>query len=74
MAMVGYSMTNGELLTENVTVRLTKEDLEVLVETCKNRREAIGAFVRVAALQRLGRLGTLSKEQMTALGVATDQQ
>ena len=58
-----------ERLTENLSIRLTKRDLALLVKVSRARGEDPSSFIRRALRMELAKLGFLSEEEMQALGV-----
>jgi len=62
-----------ERLSENLSIRFSKRDLELLVKVSKARGEDPSSFIRRAMRMELARLGFLSEEEMQALGVADEK-
>ena len=62
------SMTeNG--LTENVNVRFSKRDLQLLSKVAESRRENLSVLIRRAAMKYLAELSFLPSDEKKALGV-----
>jgi hypothetical protein len=53
----------------HLSVNISKEDLEVLTRICRDRGESIAAFVRMAALKELARLGAFDELRAKSLGI-----
>jgi len=62
-----------ERLTENLSIRLTKRDLALLVKVSRARGEDPSSFVRRAMRMELAKLGFLSEEEMQALGIKNEK-
>jgi len=62
-----------ERLSENLSIRFTKRDLDLLVKVSRARGEDPSSFVRRAFRMELAKLGFLSEEEMQALGVADEK-
>ncbi len=62
-----------ERLSENLSIRFTKRDLEVLVKVSRARGEDPSSFIRRAIRMELARLGFLSEEEMQALGIVGEK-
>ena len=62
-----------ERLTENLSIRLTKRDLALLVKVSRARGEDPSSFIRRAMRMELARLGFLSEEEMQALGIKNEK-
>jgi len=56
-------------LTENVNVRFSKQDLELLLHVAESRRENLSVLIRRAAMKYLAELSFLSSDEKKALGV-----
>jgi len=56
-------------LTENVNVRFSKRDLELLFKVTESRRENLSVFIRRAAMKYLAELSFLPNEEKKALGI-----
>jgi hypothetical protein len=55
--------------TDSITVKISKEDLQVLERVCQDRGESVGAFVRMATLKELAALGAFDASRAKSLGV-----
>jgi len=62
-----------ERLTENLSIRVTKRDLALLVKVSRARGEDPSSFIRRAMRMELARLGFLSEEEMQALGITNEK-
>jgi len=62
-----------ERLSENLSIRFTKKDLELLLKVSRARGEDSSSFIRRAMRMELAKLGFLSQEEMQALGVADEK-
>jgi hypothetical protein len=58
-----------ERLSESLTVRFTKRDLELLLKVSRLRGEDPSNFIRRAMRIELARLGFLTEEEEQALGI-----
>ena len=70
---VSVMLPTRERLSENLSIRFTKRDLELLVKVSRARGEDPSSFIRRAMRMELARLGFLSEEEMQALGVADEK-
>ena len=61
-----------ERLSENLSIRFTKRDLELLVKVSRARGEDPSSFIRRAMRMELAKLGFLNEEEMQALGIADE--
>jgi len=63
------SSMNENGLTENVNVRFSKRDLELLSKVAESRRENVSVFIRRAVMKYLAEMRYLSEEEKKALGI-----
>jgi len=60
-------------LTENLNIRLSKNDLALLAKISQMRGQSSSDFIRLAMRREFARLGFLGEEQKQALGVADEK-
>jgi len=60
-------------LTENLNIRLSKNDLALLAKISRRRGQSSSDFIRLAMRREFARLGFLSEEEKQALGVANEE-
>lgn len=57
---------------ESLTLKLEKNDRELLEKVCRARGESFSSFVRMAIRKEFARLGYLGIEDCKALGLVRD--
>ena len=60
-------------LTENLNIRLSKNDLALLAKISRMRGQSSSDFIRLAMRREFARLGFLSEEEKQALGVTNEK-
>jgi len=60
-------------LTENLNIRLSKNDLALLNKISRMRGQSSSDFIRLAIRREFARLGFLGEEEKQALGVPNEK-